>query len=204
MVREETENMPPKVRSGRLSKAERRAQLLEVACDIIRKEGTDRLTLAYLATCAGVTKPISYEHFGSRTGLLLALYKMLDDIQTEGLRKALVDVQGNMTETINVLARTYIQCEADTSGEWHLVAAALAGSEGVGAAHQELLDNHVQLVTATLAPFCELDEVELKRRCIGLIGAGEALSIQMVKGLCREDEACETFAALIRGGIGAN
>ena len=202
-MREDSENVSSKARGGRLSKAERRAQLLEVACDIIRKEGTDRLTLAYLATCAGVTKPISYEHFGTRTGLLLALYKMLDDIQTAGLREALVDVKGNMVETIDVLARTYMHCAIDTSGEWHLVAAALAGSDGVGAAHQELLDNHVRLVTATLAPFSELDEAELKRRCIGLIGAGEALSIQMVKGLCGEDEASETFAALIRGGIGA-
>ncbi|MBC8136296.1 MAG: helix-turn-helix transcriptional regulator, partial [Fibrella sp.] len=56
-----------------MSKAQRREQLLQVAYEIIRSEGTDELTLARVAEQAGVTKPIAYEHFGSRSGLLIAL-----------------------------------------------------------------------------------------------------------------------------------
>src|SRR5687767_16006033 len=54
----------------KLSKAERRKQLLETAHVIVRDEGTDALTLGYLAERAGVTKPIAYGHFETRAGLL--------------------------------------------------------------------------------------------------------------------------------------
>ncbi|WP_413733412.1 TetR/AcrR family transcriptional regulator [Sodalis sp. RH21] len=56
--------------SGRLSKAERRRQLLDTVLVIIREEGADRLTLGHLAVRAGVSKPITYEHFNTRAGLL--------------------------------------------------------------------------------------------------------------------------------------
>lgn len=42
----------------RLRKEDRRAQLLEVARGIVRQQGTEALTLGYLAERANVTKPI--------------------------------------------------------------------------------------------------------------------------------------------------
>ncbi len=51
--------------SGRLSKAERRCQLLDIALVIIREKGADRLTLGHLAVRAGVSKPITHEHFNT-------------------------------------------------------------------------------------------------------------------------------------------
>jgi AcrR family transcriptional regulator len=44
---------------SRLSKAERRQQLLDTALAIVREEGADRLTLGHLAARAGVSKPIA-------------------------------------------------------------------------------------------------------------------------------------------------
>ena len=58
-------------RSGRLSSASRRRQLLAVALSIVREEGADRLTLGHLAQRAGVSKPVAYDHFGTRSGLLI-------------------------------------------------------------------------------------------------------------------------------------
>ena len=125
---------------GRLSKAERRRQLLDMALVIVREEGADRLTLGHLAARAGVSKPVPYEHFGTRSGLLIELYKSLDKEQANALREALRRVQRNLKATANVLATAYIHCSADTSGEWHAVGAALSGSEEMGAVHQELID----------------------------------------------------------------
>ncbi len=73
----------------KLTKAERRKQLLETAHEIVRDEGTDALTLGYLAERAGVTKPIAYEHFETRAGLLVALYQEIDDRQVASLMDAL-------------------------------------------------------------------------------------------------------------------
>ncbi len=48
-------------------------QLLDVATSIVRAGGVDTLTLARVAEEAGVSKPIAYSHFGTRSGLLKAL-----------------------------------------------------------------------------------------------------------------------------------
>lgn len=186
---------------GRLSKADRRRQLLDMALVIVREEGADRLTLGHLAARAGVSKPIPYEHFGTRSGLLTELYKSLDKEQANALREALRRVQRNLEATADVLATAYIHCSADTSGEWHAVGAALSGSEAMGAVHQELIDGYVQLFVSALEPHSTLPPDELQRRCVGLIGAGEALSVMMIGGHCSEKEAAEAFSSLIRGGL---
>ena len=155
---------------GRLSKAERRRQLLDMALVIVREEGADRLTLGHLAARAGVSKPIPYEHFGTRSGLLIELYKSLDKEQANALREDLRRVQRNLEATADVLAPAYIHCSADTSAEWHAVGAALSGSEAMGAVHQELIDGYVQLFVSALEPHSTLPPDELQRRCVGLIG----------------------------------
>ena len=58
----------------RLARSDRAIQLLSVAWEIVRNEGTGALTLGYLAARAGVTKPVVYDHFQDRNGLLAALY----------------------------------------------------------------------------------------------------------------------------------
>lgn len=189
--------------SSRLSKADRRRQLLEVALVIVREEGADFLTLGHLAVRAGVSKPIAYEHFRTRAGLLAELYKTLDQQQIAVLQEALQGGQQNLNDTATILAAAYIHCSADTSGEIYAVGAALSGSEEMGAVHQELLAGYVQLFAATLAPHSPLPAQELHRRCVGLVGAGEALSLLMVGGQCSEQEAAAAFAALIRGGVQA-
>ena len=59
----------------RLSREERLRQLLDVAWRVVRTEGTEALTLGYLAQQASVTKPVLYDHFKTRTGLLALLYR---------------------------------------------------------------------------------------------------------------------------------
>ena len=196
-----TSSKAPKRATSKLSKAERRRQLLDTALLIIRQEGADRLTLGHLATRAGVSKPITYEHFGTRPGLLTALYKLLDEQQVQALREALMSVQRNLKDTADVLATAYIRCSVDTGGEWHAVGAALSGSEEMGGVQQELLAGYVQLFMATLAPHSSLPPAALHRCCVGLVGAGEALSAMMLGGQCSEPEAATAFSSLIQGGL---
>ena len=94
-----------------------------------------------------------------------------------------------------------MHCAADTSGEWQAVGAALVGSAEKDAVYQELLDGYVQLFASVLAPYVTLAPAELQRRCVGLVGAGEALSAAMVRGDCTETEAAGALASLIAGGL---
>ena len=185
----------------RLPGAERRRRLLDTALLIVREEGADRLTLGRLAARAGVSKPVAYDHFGTRSGLLIELYRWIDTERVNAFRDAMTTTELNFEETVGVLATAYIQCAADKTDEFHAVGAALAGSEEKAAVFQELLDNSVQMFVSVLKAYNTLATAELERRCIGLVGAGEALSAAMVRGKCSESEAIEAFTALIQGGL---
>lgn len=189
--------------SRRLPRAERRRRLLDAALVIVREEGADRLTLGHLAARAGVSKPVAYDHFGTRSGLLIALYRWIDTERVNAFRDAMTSTERNFDETVRELATAYIHCAADKTDEFHAVGAALAGSEEKAAVFQELLDNSVRMFVAVLEPHDILSTTDLEQRCIGLVGAGEALSAALMRGNGSEAEAVEVFAALIQGGLRA-
>lgn len=200
-VKNESIDTAGETASRRLSKAERRQQLLDTALRIVREEGADRLTLGHLAIRAGVSKPVTYEHFGTRSGLLIELYRAMDEQQVTALRQVLAEGRLDAEGMANVLATTYLQCASDTNGEWHAVGAALAGSAEKDAVLRDLLDGYVQLFASALAPYTQAPATQLACRCEGIIGAGEALSAAMVRGRCTEAEAVAALVALIRGAL---
>jgi AcrR family transcriptional regulator len=57
---------------GRLTAEERRAAVLECACQIFAKGSYHGATTAEIARAAGVTEPILYRHFASKRDLYLA------------------------------------------------------------------------------------------------------------------------------------
>jgi AcrR family transcriptional regulator len=187
----------------RLSSAERRRQLLETALVIVRDEGADRLTLGHLAARACVSKPVAYEHFETRSGLLIELYRWIDVERVNAFRDSMAIGERSREETVRILAAAYIDCAADTSGEFQAVGAALAGSGEKAAVLQELLDNSVQMFVSVLKPHSTLSPIKLEQRCVGLVGAGEALSSALVRGRCSGAEAAEAFSSLIRGALRA-
>jgi len=161
------------------------------------------LTLGHLAARAGVSKPVAYDHFETRSRLLIELYRWIDTERVNAFRDAMSTGERSLDETVEALAAAYITCAADTTDEFHAVGAALAGSEEKAAVFQELLENCVQMFVSVLKPYSASSPAELERRCIGLVSAGEALSAALVRGRCSAAEAAGAFAALIHGGLRA-
>lgn len=185
----------------RMSKTDRRRQLLETALAVIRSEGADRLTLGYLATRSGISKPVVYDHFGTRSGLLIALYRWIDSERIDAFQAAMATAPRDFDTTVGLLAEAYVLCAADLTGEFHIVGAALAGSPEKAEVFAELLDQSVAMFVAILQPFSNTSEDLTKCRCIALVGAGEGLSAAIVRGKIKEKEAISTFAAVIRSSI---
>jgi AcrR family transcriptional regulator len=187
--------------SRRLSKAERRRQLLQTALLIVREEDADRLTLGHLAVRAGVSKPVVYDHFSTRSALLIELYRWIDTERVDAFRNAMAGSPQTLQETAQVLASAYIHCAADHTDEFHAVGAALAGSSDKAVVFQELLDNCVRMFMAVLEPHAALPVAEMERVCTGLVGAGEALSGATVRGRHTIDDAINTLSFLIVGAF---
>src|SRR4030095_11954750 len=59
---------PPR-RSGRLTAADRRAQLIDVGRAVFAERGFEATSVEEIAARAKVSKPIVYEHFGGKEGL---------------------------------------------------------------------------------------------------------------------------------------
>jgi AcrR family transcriptional regulator len=188
-------------RGRRLSKADRRQQLLATALGVIREEGADSLTLGHLAVRAGVSKPIVYNHFGTRSGLLIELYRWIDTERVEAFRRAMAAAHNDRDETIASLADAYIRCAADLTGEFYVVGAALAGSAEKAEVYAELLDQSVAMFVSVLRPFSRLTGPAATRLCVGLVGAGEGLSAAIVRGKLTEADAIATFNEIISAAV---
>lgn len=188
-------------RGRRLAKADRHRQLLGAALEIIRTEGADCLTLGHLAIRAGVSKPVVYDHFGSRSALLIALYRWIDTERIDAFRQTMAAATKDRDETIACLADAYLRCAADLTGEFHIVGAALAGSPEKAEVYDELLGQSVAMFVAVLRPFSALSESAATRLCTGLVGAGEALSVAIIRGKVAEADAIATFRDMIAGSL---
>lgn len=64
----EHEQIP--VRS-RMTRAQRRQQLTGIGRSLFAVRGLDGTTIEEIAAAAGVSKPVIYEHFGSKEGLYI-------------------------------------------------------------------------------------------------------------------------------------
>lgn len=181
----------------KMPKAQRRDQLLDTALCIVREQGTDALTLGYLAEQAGVSKPIAYEHFGTRAGLLIALYEQLDQRQVDELIAAIEETPKQLEDVARVMSDAYMACYRSIGPEWSAISAALKGDEEMERFQAGLIDSYVDLYCATLAPYATLPSTELRLRCVGIIGAAEAISREMLRGNLDEAAAAAVLQSLI-------
>lgn len=181
-----------------MSRDARRRQLLDMALEIVRAEGTDALTLAELAERAGVTKPIAYDHFGTREGLLMALYGHFDERQSAAAADALATRAKSLKDAAQILAAAYVDCLVQSGPEYAAVSAALAGNPDMEAFRRQLREGYVAQYRAGLKPFVKVSDKDV---FTGIIGAADALAEAAASGAMTRDRAVETLSAIILGAL---
>ncbi|MEW2068582.1 TetR/AcrR family transcriptional regulator [Streptomyces sp. NPDC007346] len=184
----------------RLSKQARREQLLDTAVAIVRTRGADGLTLVTLAEEAGVSRPIAYDHFATRPGLLLALHRRLDERHRAAITQALRDAAPGVDEVARVISTAYFACATDMP-ELSAVSAALKGNPEMEAVQYELTDSYAELMATALLPYSGLAPQALRLRCVGMLGAAEAIAAELNRERATDGEAVTTLTALIVGGL---
>jgi len=180
----------------RLSWDERHKQLIEVAMDCVREEGAEALTLAKVAERAGITKPIAYDHFKSKEGLLTELCRTFDEVQRAEMCKLLEVEDADIAFLSRQVSRSYMDCYAKTEGEWHGVYSSIRSNALTVSVHDELFDEHVAVLAAIFGPHSPLKSKQLSIACIGLMGAAETISISMTRGYTSKAEATDMLAGM--------
>jgi AcrR family transcriptional regulator len=184
----------------RMAKEQRRRQLVQTALAIVRDEGTEALTLARLAERAGVTKPIAYEHFGTRAGLLVALFRDYDDRTTEAVHAAL-EAGGTTLEAVaSILSTAYVDACLSMGPEVSAIFDALSASDETEGFRESWREFLVAEFRQAFAPFVKLPHKQIDTLLLGILGAAATLSQVAAAGRISRAEA---IAALSRIMIGA-
>jgi AcrR family transcriptional regulator len=179
----------------KLPKAERREQLLETAQAILREEGTDALTLGYLAERAGVSKPIAYEHFGTRAGLLIAICSAYDEQQNEAQGRALDAGGDTLADVAGIFASSYVRCVLDMGPEMGAAFAALSATEETADFRQSLRRGYAQRYREAFGRLIELPKNDTAI-FMGLLGAAEALAQDAAAGRVSRSDAVDALSRI--------
>lgn len=180
----------------RLSRDQRRRQLLDKAWQLVREEGTEALSLGRLAEQAGVTKPVVYDHFETRTGLLAALYQDYDARQSMMLDQALSRCAATLSDRAGVIAEAYVDCVMSQGREMPGVSAALAGSPELEALKRAYEQPFLDKCRAALGEFSSHGDIGAAGMRL-LVGAADALSQAAAAGELQVGQAKDELQAAI-------
>jgi AcrR family transcriptional regulator len=184
-----------------MAKEERRRQLMQTALIIVREEGTEALTLARLAERAGVTKPIAYEHFGTRAGLLIALFRDHDDRTTLAVRAALAAGGNSLEDVAAILGAAYIDCCLSMGPEVSAIFNALSAGEETSDFRRSFREFLVGEFRRAFAPFVKLSGRSGKAILLGLLGAAEVLAEEAAAGRVSRAEAVSALSRIMMGAL---
>ncbi len=184
----------------RLSREDRRRQLVDVAWRIVREEGTEALTLPRLAEQAKVAKPVVYDHFATRPALLAALYQEFDTHQTALMDAAFQASEPTLPSRAMVIASSYVDCVLEQGREIPGVISALAGSPELAKVKRDYEAIFMEKCRSLLAPFAPAGTVA-SSGLWAMLGAAEALSFAAANGdltpADAKDELFQTILAMV-------
>lgn len=176
--------MSPAATGGRrrMSYDERHDQLLDSARDFLRREGVDALTPAKLAEHAGVTKPLVYQHFGTRAGILVELYREFKGRTYDKLDAAAASADpattadsASLAATAQVIADSYLDCIDEESAAIPGVSGALSGSAELEQLRQEADVAFSARCRAALLPFATSGEIP-EASMQAILGAADGIA----------------------------
>lgn len=192
--------MPPR---RRLTREERLRQLLEVAWQLVRDEGTEALTLGRLAEQAGVTKPVVYDHFATRAGLLAALYKDFDQRQTLSMDAAIDAGEQSLFGRATVIATAYVDCVLLQGREIPGVIAALASTPELEKTRREYEAIFLDKCARLFSPFTGAGRLQ-PASLHAMLGAAEALSNAAANGRISAEAARAELVDVIIAMVARN
>jgi AcrR family transcriptional regulator len=138
---------PPR---GRLTRAARREQLLDVTKAIVGVDGFHAISIDRVAREAGITRPIVYEHFHDLTGLLEALLSREAHRALAQLAASMpvgTVTPGNVNDVLIAMLTAYLDAIQEDPITWRLI---LMPPEGAPAFLRERVDHAKAEVVAQL------------------------------------------------------
>ena len=190
-------------RGARLSRSERRAQLLVAARDVFAAQGYHAAAMDDIAEKAGVSKPVLYQHFPGKLELYRALLTTYADELVERLRTAIQSTQDNR-ERVRAAVAAYFDFVDGEGRAYRLVFESDMRNEPEAAA---VVDNATQrcidLIADAVTTDAGLDAPRARMLAVGLVGLSQVAAKYWLDS-DREvprDEAVELMSSLAWKGL---
>lgn len=166
-----------KPKARRMPRAKREQQLLNVALQLFIEHGYQGTSMEDIASAAGVTRPIVYNHFGSKDGIYLACLRRA----RESLDQHIVDAAKDLTTLqgrLNAGVEGYFTFVDENRPAWHLlfgggIAIAGTASEEASRLRFQSVEKIAQLL------FGVVDDIDTEKGeaiAHAVSGAGEQLA----------------------------
>lgn len=165
-----------------MARADRRDQLLDTAQDVFTERGYAGTSMDDVAEAAGVTKPVLYDHFGSKDGLLAAVVERSGQ---EMLAATTGAVQGLDPETaLREGLTAFFRYVDEHAGAWTLLLREVAPGTPAADAVDRVRAVQVDVIAALIGThFAEPDPQRAAVYAHVVSGAAERLSTVRVTGL---------------------
>jgi AcrR family transcriptional regulator len=175
-----TSGAPPaaNAKRKRMPRAQRERQMLDVAVEVFAEHGYVATSMDEIAARVGVSKPMLYEYFNSKEGLLLAA---IQDARTE-LRTVTEDALAGATSAKDALRRgllAFFRFIDQRRDAWSLLRHELGflgttAADEIEAIRRQQTELHVQLIRL-YAPDAAEQEVQAAAEI--LVGACERMAV---------------------------
>lgn len=162
----------------RLARSDRAQQLLDTAEEVFAERGFQAASMEEIAERAGITKPILYDHFGSKDRLFAAVLERGGERLREELAAALQDARpGKDALQRGLLA--YFRFIEERAPSWSSLLTEIASSSAAAQTLEAIRAEraaHLTALIAAEAPQASAATLEIIAQAI--IGASERLAMQ--------------------------
>jgi AcrR family transcriptional regulator len=165
-----------------MARADRRSQLVDTAEQVFVEQGFAPASMEDVAEAAGVTKPVLYDHFGSKDGLLAAVVARLGDQMLEQT----VAAAGSVSTPEDALREgltSYFRFVDRHAGAWSLLLREVAPGTLASAEAERVRSAQVDMIAALIAihlPSHEADRALVYAHVVS--GASERLAAVRLTG----------------------
>jgi len=198
-----TEAPAAPARNVRLSRSDRRAQLLVAAREIFAAQGYHSAAMDDIAERAGVSKPVLYQHFPGKLELYRALLTTSADDLVDRVGAAIGTTSDNR-ERVAAAVSAYFDFVADDRQAYRLVFESdLRGEPEAAAVVDGALTRCIDMVTAAVTTDAGLDEPRARLLAVGLVGLSQVAAQYWLDsdGAVPHDEAVALMTGLAWRGL---
>lgn len=151
---------------------ERRTQLLDFALEVFVEQGYHAASMDEIASRAGVSKPVLYQHFPGKLELYIALIESSADEVIQQIREALESTEDNK-ERVNAVIRVFFDYVSNSAAAFRLIYESDLTNDPIVAREVKRVTNEIgEAIAEVIHHDTDLPDPASYLLAVGLVGAG--------------------------------